>query len=54
MAEIGVSRAELVEPREDTARKLPQYIAAIAGKSSQHSRWLRNLNSRKLVKLRTD
>ncbi|XP_075978584.1 solute carrier family 2 member nebulosa isoform X2 [Anticarsia gemmatalis] len=30
MAEIGVSRAELVEPRGDDGRKLPQYIAALA------------------------
>lgn len=31
MAEIGVSQVELVEPREDNARKLPQYIAALSG-----------------------
>lgn len=30
MAEVGISRAELVENREDNGRKLPQYIAAIA------------------------
>ncbi|CAG4939522.1 unnamed protein product [Parnassius apollo] len=29
MAEIGVSQAALVEPRGDTGRKLPQYIAAL-------------------------
>lgn len=30
MAEVGVSQAVLVEPREDTGRKLPQYIAALS------------------------
>ncbi|CAK1586495.1 unnamed protein product [Parnassius mnemosyne] len=29
MADIGVSQAALVEPRGDTGRKLPQYIAAL-------------------------
>lgn len=31
MAEIGVSQAALVEPRGNAGRKLPQYIAALAG-----------------------
>ncbi|XP_072947178.1 trehalose transporter 1-like protein isoform X2 [Epargyreus clarus] len=30
MADVGVSQAELVEPRGDNARKLPQYIAALS------------------------
>ncbi|KAJ0178513.1 hypothetical protein K1T71_006336 [Dendrolimus kikuchii] len=30
MADIGVSQAELVEPRGDNGRKLPQYIAALS------------------------
>ncbi|KAJ8716334.1 hypothetical protein PYW08_013619 [Mythimna loreyi] len=30
MADIGVSQAELVEPRGDAGRKLPQYLAALA------------------------
>ncbi|CAK1550927.1 unnamed protein product [Leptosia nina] len=30
MAEVGVSQAVLVEPRGDTGRKLPQYIAALS------------------------
>ncbi|CAH2091486.1 unnamed protein product [Euphydryas editha] len=30
MAEVGVSQAVLVEPKEDNARKLPQYIAALS------------------------
>ncbi|XP_035444812.1 facilitated trehalose transporter Tret1 isoform X4 [Spodoptera frugiperda] len=30
MADMGVSQAELVEPRGDNGRKLPQYLAALA------------------------
>lgn len=30
MADMGVSQAELVEPRGDSGRKLPQYLAALA------------------------
>ncbi|XP_045766502.1 facilitated trehalose transporter Tret1-2 homolog isoform X2 [Maniola jurtina] len=30
MADVGVSQSVLVEPREDTGRKLPQYIAALS------------------------
>ncbi|KAJ8713249.1 hypothetical protein PYW07_013619 [Mythimna separata] len=30
MADMGVSQAELVEPRGDAGRKLPQYLAALA------------------------
>ena len=31
MADMGVSQAELVEHRGDSGRKLPQYLAALAG-----------------------
>ncbi|XP_039755974.1 facilitated trehalose transporter Tret1 isoform X3 [Pararge aegeria] len=30
MAEVGVSQSQLVEPRDDSGRKLPQYIAALS------------------------